>query len=789
MVSHQLIKPVYQGTHMEVVGRSETGKKVIMTDYSHTSHFYVREDAYVPDHPSILAVETINNLDPDYWVPFPLYGSIKREKLKRIWVKKPTDVPELRDDYFDETWEADIKYNRRYLIDKGIINGFDENLEPVDFELPPEVCVVDIEILNRLKQEFEDLVRRLNEPVAICGLKFKENENPIIICVDREQKRHKVVKLTDRTIMYVNSEVHLHIWFWKILKTKFPDVITGWNVDFDIDYMIGRGKKLAELSGKYNIELRNLLAEKFIKYINIFDSMRGYDRIYEPVRKGLKYIARILGISKRSEWGGARFYETYMKSQEEAIQYNIDDVNDTWNIIKLVDLVQYYWEDKNFTGVEELRLTFFNSIKIDTVCLRHALGRFALPTAPKYEEKPDEPQFKGAFVVDPIRGVHFFVGLFDFSRFYPAMVKTKNISYEIPVGHPELGFMPEVVDIFWEARDSIEEKIEKLTPGTPEYKILHPKKMSRKFLLNAVWGVFGDISFRLYDKEKAGMITRLCRAGIKMLIQFAKKLGFISLYGDTDSVFIHIPIDIVGKLKDIINKIVEKSKWIAEKVNKAFKTVFKTDLINVKLEKVWHPLCLTSVKKKYFGRVVWEEGKFVDRVITRGMESVRRDSSELTKKVQQKLYDMILYGNVDKVLGYLKKVLTMTKAGMFTLDAIAIGKGLTKNPDKYVANTDYIRGSRYANKHYYKSKKMKAGMRAFMFFIQKVLDPELPKYDVICLKDPNDLDTKRIQVDLFKTVERNLEKPLEHLLDISGLRWKDIKGQIKIGALIKRKKK
>ena len=268
MVNHQLIKPVYQGTHMEVVGRSETGEKVIMSDYSHTSHFYVPEDAYVPDHPAILAVETINNLDPDYWVPFPLHGSIKREKLKRIWVRNPTDVPELRDEYFPESWEADVKYRRRYLIDKGIKNGFNENLEPVNFEMPPTIGVVDIEVLNRRKQEFDELVKRLNEPVVIVGLRFTGDEKPIVICVDREQHRHEVVHLPDRILMYVQSEVHLHIWFWKILKKKFPDVLTGWNVDFDVDYMKGRGKKLAELSGKYNVELRKLLDENFLKYIN-----------------------------------------------------------------------------------------------------------------------------------------------------------------------------------------------------------------------------------------------------------------------------------------------------------------------------------------------------------------------------------------------------------------------------------------------------------------------------------------------------------------------------------------
>lgn len=781
---YQMIKPVYNGSYMEVVGKDKNGKKVIKEDYSHEPYFYVPEEEYVPSSSRITKVETTNNIQST--IAFPIHGSIKRRKIKRIFVKSPTDVPDLRQE-FSQTWESHLKYRRRWLIDTGIKSGFDDNLNPVDYELPPSICVIDIEVLNEKNQDFEIMRKRANERIVLVTLYFSGTLRPIVICVDNAENRHEIQERPDKKIIFVRTETELLYLFWKLVRLQFPDVITGWNVDFDIEYLQDRSKKLAELSGKHCRLLKKEFELKFIKYINIFDSMESYNKLYKPVRKGLKYIEKELGISNRTDESGSKFNEMYFTDQERAIQYNVDDVMGNWKIIHKTDLIAYFWEDKNFTGVEDLRLTLYNSIKIDTVCLRVAHGRFALPIAKMTHQKKDKsgkPKYKGATVLDPTRGIHFYVGLLDFSRFYPAMIKTKNISYEIPVGAVQQGFIPEIVDIFWEARDRVEAELKKVKIGSLEYKILKPKKMSRKFLLNALYGVLGDPTFRLHDNEKAGMTTKLCRLALDILIAIVKKMGYTVLYGDTDSVYIKLLKKFAGSAKQLVKKMLKISRKVERKINTAFEKVFKTKLINVKLESIWNPLCLTEVKKKYFGKVIWEEGNFIERIITKGMESVRRDASTLTKKIQLDIYNFILSNNVKKIKPYLQKILYLAKKGKFSLDTIAIGKGLAQHLDSYKANTDYIRGAKYANDYYYRKKILKKGSRAFMVFINKIMDKSLPYTEVICFNDPKDFDPKRVQLNLSKTIERSLEKPLKHLLSMSDLQWADIKGRAKLKALL-----
>jgi len=80
---------------------------------------------------------------------------------------------------------------------------------------------------------------------------------------------------------------------------------------------------------------------------------------------------------------------------------------------------------------------------------------------------------------------------------------------------------------------------------------------------------------------------------------------------------------------------------------------------------------------------------------------------------------------------------------------------------------------------------MGAGVRAFMIFISRVLNPTYPNTDVIALEEPEvDFDCSSFEIDWLKTMERVLEKPLESILKLTGLDWKKVRGQVNISCLL-----
>jgi len=70
-------------------------------------YFYVKADSFIPRLPEIVKVLDTSRLN--------LYGN----KLKRIVTRVPPDVKRIRD-RFDWTGEADIRFTKRFNIDKKI---------------------------------------------------------------------------------------------------------------------------------------------------------------------------------------------------------------------------------------------------------------------------------------------------------------------------------------------------------------------------------------------------------------------------------------------------------------------------------------------------------------------------------------------------------------------------------------------------------------------------------------------------------------------------------------------
>jgi len=285
-----------------------------------------------------------------------------------------------------------------------------------------------------------------------------------------------------------------------------------------------------------------------------------------------------------------------------------------------------------------------------------------------------------------------------------------------------------------------------------------------KYLVNAVYGVTAYPGFRLFDVDIASCVTALGREGIMVASKIAEKYGYKAVYGDTDSIFIKVPFD---KAEELLNK-------LNEEINLHFvkKYNVRNTKIRLKFEKYFKRIFFKGVKKRYAGYVIWEKGKEVDYIDVKGFELVRRDTPKFIANVQKEVFDLVLRSRVvrSKLLEYLRdKVKRFREA---SLEDIAIPKGISKPLDSYIAKAPHIRGALLAN--LYLGTNFGQGSRVKMLWVKYV--EGLPKTDVICFEDEQQLANRKVEVDWNKLYQY-LRSEVEDVLKLYNISWGEVIGE------------
>jgi DNA polymerase II len=158
------------------------------------------------------------------------------------------------------------------------------------------------------------------------------------------------------------------------------------------------------------------------------------------------------------------------------------------------------------------------------------------------------------------------------------------------------------------------------------------------------------------------------------------------LYGDTDSLF-------VGSGMADPSGAVERALALVTDINADLCTYIEgrwrvQSALELEFEKLYEKLILPSVRhgaggarKRYAGV---RHGAAVDEVEFVGMEVVRRDWTELAKRVQRELYQRLFAGA--PVDAYLKAVVADLRRGALD-DLLVYRKGLRKSLSSYTAST------------------------------------------------------------------------------------------------------
>ena len=201
--------------------------------------------------------------------------------------------------------------------------------------------------------------------------------------------------------------------------------------------------------------------------------------------------------------------------------------------------------------------------------------------------------------------------------------------------------------------------LEGLTEDRIKYKKagLEIESQAIKALINSGYGVFGHPYFKYYDPRVAELVTAFGRDTLTKMQAIANGLGFVTLYGDTDSLFVNN----VRKIEDV-RKFIDGCKSTLD--------------IEVGYEKTFSKLIL--VAKKHYVGILSDPSK---ESIIKGMEGIKSDRPEFIRRTfMQLVYEI---KNDINPLPKLNQAFQQLDSGQVPPNLLAISLVLRKNPEEY----------------------------------------------------------------------------------------------------------
>ncbi len=621
----------------------------------------------------------------------------KKAQVVRIAATQPKEVPKLREDVkslasCSGVYEADIPFARRYIIDAGITP-----MEHTD-EMPPAVASVDIE-------------------VAVGKGEPNPSRDPAIM-ISYADSGGLTKVLTYRTVAgfsadYVevlDSEKAMLKRLVALMEERGIDVITGYNSDnFDFPYLKERAEKnnvrfdLGADHSTVRIERRGMNNGAKITgrpHVDVYPIAR---RVMNIPRYRLEDVyLHLTGVVKKDikVQDITRFWESKNPGEfQKLVEYSLSDVEATLAIsLELLPLEYELSRVIKQPLYETARMS--SGQRVEQLLMRKAFEQGILvpnrPSGEEYDERGEDETFTGAFVVEPKRGIHDNIALFDFRSLYPSIIISHNVDPDTlecgccpadanksPAGHrfcmKKRGFVPGVLEELISRRISAKKQM-KAEKDERMRRLLDVQQNALKLLANSMYGYYGFQRARWYCRQCAESITAWGRDYIHKAMQVAEQHGFEVIYGDTDSVY----ITKAGEDKErIVREALEFQKHINSELPEAMDLEFEG----------FYPRGIFITKKRY--ALIGEDGKLT----VKGLETRRRDWCEVAKETQKQVLDALLKDrDPGKASEIVKAVVKEIKSGTVPLKELAINTQMTRGLGEYVNEGPHVQAVRKAMK-------------------------------------------------------------------------------------------
>jgi DNA polymerase elongation subunit (family B) len=705
--------------------RDENGRRhaEYIEKYAHNEwYFYIKYEDYeekiagtLEEHLSEVTEESLKLTKIENPVRFEVESNHK-------WVKVFVRNEGVNEKYSDK---IDDRIKLKSFLEEDGIQIFEGDLKP-----HKRYCIDnDIEVADNFKVLYYDIetddrnhgiVVGRDRILSIAG--YDQDGVPLFVC-NQENEEELLMDFIER------------------IKYDY-DILVGWNSDtFDKPYIAARLKK-------FFLEK----AMHIFRKIAHIDLMQVFIKRFSNDTKitswSLEFIANyFLGYGKvelEGGKGGGKLYELYETNFEKFKEYNLKDAHILYSLNQKLGIIDQMILECQLTGafpdkysISELLDTYIlRSVKgqdIHFPSIEYTKHRIQCPECGHIHtsestsdaqkgsvvcekcgnefDPTDQGDITGAYVFDPVVGLHDHVHTLDYKSLYPSIIITWNIgpdTYTSPETYQQLiasgerkpeEFIKSANDQYFlkehpsaittaikkllEKRGEFKKEMLAAVPESKEYDVANAKQRATKVLCNSMYGIMGYSRGRYYKREIAEAITlggQWLNKTTKTWLEESK--GYPVIYGDTDSQFV--------KMFDGANKILpgllaELHSFYDVELKKQFNV--DEHLIELEYEKHFRRLILIG-KKRYAGHIVEQDGAVVDKLLVKGLEYVKRDTIPLAKKWQKELLDLFINHNndLDFYIKWVEGKLNDFFQENFSMEDITIRKKMTKRPESYKAN-------------------------------------------------------------------------------------------------------
>jgi DNA polymerase zeta len=189
--------------------------------------------------------------------------------------------------------------------------------------------------------------------------------------------------------------------------------------------------------------------------------------------------------------------------------------------------------------------------------------------------------------------------------------------------------------------------------------LLNHRQLALKLLANVTYGyTSASFSGRMPCSEIADSIVQTGRETLERSIAYIHSIerwGAEVVYGDTDSLFVHLK----GKTR-------EQAFAIGEEIAKEI-TNMNPRPIKLKFEKVYHP-CVLLAKKRYVGYKYESRDQLQPDFDAKGIETVRRDGTPAEQKIEEKALKLLFEtADLSQVKAYFQAQCTKIMRGQVSI--------------------------------------------------------------------------------------------------------------------------
>jgi len=615
-----------------------------------------------------------------------------------------------------DAYGGDLKLKDLYRIDRGIMGG-------IELHGPARAgSRVDLVFVDPLLRGVE-----LTAPLRWAAIDLETSREESILAISIAcGGGEEIFFLGPQTgvpgCASFTAERELLTAFQERLIALDPDVVTGWSVvDFDFRVL---AKRCAELGLPFDLG-RSREASKYLA-----GNAGASPSVILPGRQ----VVDALRIARA---GPERFSDFRLETVARAVLGEGKTVA-THGEEKLVELERLYRDDAasfcrycardarlvlsilEKTGLGELTVgrAASTGLSLDRAWTSipafeqfYAFKLHAASLAPPRASGEVPGRAAGGLIIEPTPGLFEGVLVLDFKSLYPTIIRTFNIdplSHARSGGDDDLhapngarfsrtaGILPGVIAEWFSRREAARER------GDPIAVHVY------KILMNSFYGVLGAEGCRYASAGLAGAVTSFGQKYLQWTQAWAQKKGFIVLYGDTDSVFIQSGLAGGGKPGELQALGEDLARSLNADLARAVEEEYGLPShLEIKMEKAYDRFYLPRLRsgsalgdevkgraKGYAGRLARDPGQKT-RIEIKGMEAIRTDGTEWSRRFQRELLARVLDGKPEAELrDFVEDAAAALRSGAVDADLV-YRKILRRAPRDYVkSEPPHVRAAR-----------------------------------------------------------------------------------------------